>query len=175
MHHARLHQLESSHGSTWLGFTTWIIHDGYEPAPATLRVRLLLKLHSRSMRTMGIHAFCSHREFGIWEYKIIEPYLLYLIVTYWIKDDCVMLPLNVQAGTKLSHSGWAARVFCLEEVAMVVLASAMDFGSSWRDELRSFHGKGAWPTVFWRRPSFSCFRRVGSNNHVMIYNYSLII
>ena len=86
-----------------------------------------------------------------------------------------MLPLNVQAGTKLSNSGWAARVFCLEEVAMVVLAGAMDFGSSWRDELRSFHGKGAWPTVFWRRPSFSCFRRVGSNNHVMIYNYSLII
>lgn len=34
-----------------------------------------------------------------------------------------------------------------EEVAMVVLAGAMDFGSSWRDELRSFHGKGAWPTV----------------------------
>ena len=39
---------------------------------------------------------------------------------------------------------------CLEEAAMVVLAGAMDFGSSWRDELRSFHGKGAWPTVFWR-------------------------
>lgn len=83
-----------------------------------------------------------------------------------------MLPLNVQAGTKLSHSGWAARVFCLEEAAMVVLAGAMDFGSSWREELRSFHGKGAWPTVFWRRSSFSCFRRVRSNNHVMIYNYN---
>jgi len=34
-----------------------------------------------------------------------------------------------------------------EEAAMVVLAGALDFGSSWRDELRDFHGKGTWPTV----------------------------
>jgi len=34
-----------------------------------------------------------------------------------------------------------------EEAALVVLAGALDFGSSWRDELRSFHGIGAWPTV----------------------------
>ena len=32
---------------------------------------------------------------------------------------------------------------------MVVLAGALDFGSSWRDELRDFHGKGTWPTVPW--------------------------
>ena len=32
---------------------------------------------------------------------------------------------------------------------MVVLAGALDFGSSWRDELRNFHGKGTWPTVPW--------------------------
>ncbi len=33
---------------------------------------------------------------------------------------------------------------------MVVLAGALDFGSGWRDELRSFHGKGTWPTVPWQ-------------------------
>ena len=67
---------------------------------------------------------------------------------------------SVQAGTQLSQA-----LPCLEDTAMVVLAGAMDFGSSWRDELRSFHGKGAWPTVFWR-PKFSCVR-VGSNKHVI--------
>lgn len=34
-----------------------------------------------------------------------------------------------------------------EEAAMLVLAGALDFGASWRDELRSHHGKGAWETV----------------------------
>ena len=30
---------------------------------------------------------------------------------------------------------------------MVCLAGALDLGSSWRDELRRHHGKGAWQTA----------------------------
>lgn len=30
---------------------------------------------------------------------------------------------------------------------MVCLAGALDLGSSWREELRRHHGKGAWQTA----------------------------